>query len=114
MCSTSWARISQQFQPRWLVGQFTADGNLSGYDEERAAGLGTEIGDSFTGTFTADLTGLGRFDSNITSTATGTLGPELIFYLTGNGSSPLVLDADVNLFATGVAAAKGGQVFNNS
>jgi hypothetical protein len=89
------------------VAQFNADtsGALSGYDDEFDAAVGTEIGDSFTGTFTGDPTGIGRFDSNITFTTSGAPGPELIFYLTGNGNSPLVLDADANLFATGVGAA---------
>jgi len=87
------------------VGQFTAGaGNLSGYDDEFAGGLLTEIGDSFTGTYTFDPAGTGRFDSNITFATSGS-GPELIFYLTGNGNPPLILDADVNFLALGTGAA---------
>jgi hypothetical protein len=77
------------------VGQFTADssGNLSGgFDDEDLIVSGVEISDSFTGTYTLDATGMGRVDSNITFGSSGP-GPELIFYLTGNGN-PLVLDAD--------------------
>ena len=88
------------------VGQFNADsaGNLTGYDDELASVIGTEIGDSFTGTYTPDATGEGRFDSNITFNTNGP-GPELIFYLTGNGNPPLVLDADANLPAVGTGAS---------
>jgi hypothetical protein len=91
------------------VGKFTADssGNMSnGYDDEFLAGLFLEIGDSFTGTYTLDPAGTGRADSNVTFTNNGA-GPELIFYLTGNGNPPLLLAADVNLGSLGSGAAYG-------
>lgn len=89
------------------VGQFTADasGNLSnGYNDEYLSGLVVEISDSFTGTYTLDPSGNGRVDSSITFASNGP-GPELIFYLTGNGNPPLVLDADSNLGSLGVGSA---------
>ena len=79
-------------------GQFTADssGNLSaGYDDEALSFYTIYIGDSFTGTYMLDANGTGRVDSTITcSNPSNGAGPELIFYLTGNGNPPLVLDAD--------------------
>jgi hypothetical protein len=89
------------------VGEFTADasGNLNtGYNDELLDGLGVEISDSFTGTYTVDPSGTGRVDSSINFSVNGP-GPELIFYLTGNGNPPMVLDADVNLGALGVGMA---------
>ena len=89
------------------VGQFTADasGNLnSGYNDEYLGGLLVEISDSFTGTYTLDPSGDGRVDSSITFASNGP-GPELIFYLTGNGNPPLVLDADTNFGSLGVGSA---------
>jgi hypothetical protein len=78
------------------VGQFTADssGNLTiGFDDEDLVVSDIEISDSFTGTYTLDPTGMGRVDSNLTF-GSSVPGPELIFYLTGNGNPPLILDAD--------------------
>jgi hypothetical protein len=89
------------------VGQFSADasGNLStGYDDEFLSGFLVGISDSFTGTYLLDPSGTGRVDSSITFTSNGA-GPELIFYLTGNGNPPLVLDADANLGSVGVGQA---------
>jgi hypothetical protein len=89
------------------VGKFTADksGNLnSGFNDEFLAGFGAEISDAFTGTYTLDPGGTGRVDSNINFRNNGP-GPEFIFYLTGNGNPPLVLDADVNIGSLGVGWA---------
>ncbi len=89
------------------VGQFTADatGNMnSGYDDEFLSGVPAEISDSFTGTYTLDTSGTGRVDSSIIFSSNGP-GPEFIFYLTGNGNPPLVLDADASLGALGVGLA---------
>ena len=89
------------------VGQFTADasGNLNnGYNDEFLGGLMVEISDSFTGTYMLDPSGNGRVDSSITFDSNGP-GPELIFYLTGNGNPPLMLDADSNLGSVGVGLA---------
>jgi hypothetical protein len=92
------------------VGQFTADssGNLtSGFDDEDLVVSDIEISDSFTGIYTLDSTGMGRVDSNLTFGSSGA-GPELIFYLTGNGSPPLVLDADDNPSSSAVGAVGVG------
>ena len=97
------------------LGQFTADasGNLSsGYNDEVLAGIsvlnGTPVvlSDSFGGTYTLDSSGTGRVDSTITYTNSGP-GPELIFYLTGNGNPPLVLDADSTSLGSGVSVGTG-------
>lgn len=98
------------------LGQFTADagGNLSnGYNDAVLAGIsalnGTTfaVSDSFTGTYTLDLVhGTGRVDSTITYTSNG-LGPTLIFYLTGNGNPPLLLDADSTSLGTGISVGTG-------
>lgn len=89
------------------MGQFSADavGNLnSGYGDEVLNGTGVEISDSFTGTYSLDPTGTGRVDSQITFSRNGT-GPELIFYLTGNGNPPLVFDAESKYDSLGVGMA---------
>lgn len=88
------------------AGQFSADasGNLnSGYDDEEMIAFGLEISDSFTGSYTLDPSGTGRVDSTITFATNGP-GPELIFYLTGNGNPPLLLDADDNSSSSGVGS----------
>jgi hypothetical protein len=89
------------------VGEFTADqnGNLkSGYNDETLNGLGIVISDSFTGSFSLDPRGTGRVDSTINFGTNGP-GPELIFYLTGSGTPPLVLDADDNIGSLGIGVA---------
>ena len=88
------------------VGQFAADtnGNLTGYNDEELNGLSVEISDSLSGTYIVDSTGTGRVDSSL-NFATNGPGPELIFYLTGNGNPPLVLDSDVNIGSLGVGLA---------
>jgi hypothetical protein len=89
------------------VGRFTADnsGNMkNGYNDELLNGLGVEISDSFAGTYTLDSTGTGRVDSSFNFSVSGP-GPEFIFYLTGNGNPPLVLDADDTIGAVGVGLA---------
>ena len=90
-----------------LVGQFSADGsgNLNnGYSDEFLEGLGVEIGDSFAGTYALDPTGTGRVDSHLNFRSNGP-GPELIFYLTGNGNPPLLLDAETTFGSLGVGQA---------
>ena len=90
------------------AGLFTADasGNLnSGYNDEVLIGELQFVSDSFTGTYTLDATGTGRVDSSITYTTSGP-GPEFIFYLTGNGNAPLVLDAESTFGSVGIGAAQ--------
>lgn len=90
-------------------GQFTADanGNLnSGYSDEVFSAEnppGNPISDSFTGTYTLDATGTGRVDSINNFSVSGP-GPELVFYLTGNGNPPLILDADDNPNSVGIGS----------
>jgi hypothetical protein len=99
-------------------GQFTADGagNLTnGYDDEVLSQAGVVISDSFTGIYAVDPSGTGRVDteSSITFTVNGP-GPELIFYLTGNGNPPLVLDADINPDSIADGSIGSGFVFPQS
>jgi hypothetical protein len=89
------------------VGRFTADssGHLkNGYNDELLNGFGVEISDSFTGTYTLDSAGTGRVDSSFNFGSSGP-GPEFIFYLTGNGNPPLVLDVDQNIGSLGIGLA---------
>lgn len=92
-------------------GQFTADasGNLnSGYDDEALAADGFALSDSFTGSYTLDASGTGRVDTGQSiNFAVNGPGPELIFYLTGNGSPPLVLDADNDSATTSPSVGMG-------
>jgi hypothetical protein len=89
------------------VGVFTADGAgklTNGYDDEFLDGLSTQISDSFKGHYSVDPQGTGRVDSSVNYHSNGP-GPELIFYLTGNGNPPLILDADVNIGSLGAGIA---------
>jgi hypothetical protein len=86
------------------AGTLTADGAgkvTSGFMDEYFAGFGVAISDSLTGTYKLDSTQSGRADAAIKFTNNGP-GPEFIFYLTGNGNPPLVLDADSNIGSVGV------------
>jgi hypothetical protein len=93
-------------------GQFTADssGNLNnGYADEAMSAVPNEISDSFTGTYSLYPSGTGRVDTNSSITfSTYGQGPELIFYLTGNGNPPLILDADYNSSSLGYSAEGTG------
>lgn len=83
------------------AGVFIANGKgylEHGFNDE--FGLSTQISDGFHGRYTVDSTGTGRVDSFINYFTNGP-GPEFIFYLTGNGNPPLVLDADVNYGCVG-------------
>jgi hypothetical protein len=89
------------------AGVFTADGNghlKSGVNDEFLGGLFSQISDQFSGTYSVDPTGTGRVDSFINFRRNGP-GPEFIFYLTGNGNPPLILDADVNFGSLGAGVA---------
>jgi len=70
-------------------------------------GITSVVSDSFTGTYSVDMVhGSGRVDSTITYTNSGP-GPELIFYITGNGNGPLILDADTTSLGTGTSVGTG-------
>jgi hypothetical protein len=98
------------------AGTVTADaiGNLQGFNDEFQSGLAITISERFTGTYAIDPAGTGRVDSSINYLNSGA-GPELIFYLTGNGNPPLILDADSNALGgsavgTGIAYRASRQV----
>jgi hypothetical protein len=89
------------------VGEFNADeiGNLKfGYNDEFLSGFDVEIADGFTGTYKLDPKGTGRVDTTINYNVNGP-GPELIFYLAGNGNPALVLDADSSIGSLGAGIA---------
>lgn len=90
------------------AGTFTATstGSLkNGFNEAFFGGLFVNVIDTFlTPPCVLDKKGTGRLDCHITYTANGT-GPEFIFYQTGNGNPPLILDVDSNLLGgSGVGA----------
>jgi len=97
------------------VGVFTADGmgNLtSGFDDKYLAVIGTTISDSFNGRYFVDSMGTGRVKSFITFPHRSTEpGAEFIFYLTGNGNPPLILDADGDLNFFGPVAVGMGVAY---
>jgi hypothetical protein len=89
------------------TGTVTADasGNLSGgFADEFVLGSAKYITDSLTGTYTLDPSGTGRIDTQITFTRHEP-APELIFYLAGNGNTPVVLSVDPTLGALGSGLA---------
>lgn len=91
------------------AGMFTADGNgklIRGVTDEFLGGLFYQTRDQFNGSYSADSSGTGRVDSFITFRHHG-VGPEFIFYLTGNGNPLLVLDADANSLYGGAGVATG-------
>ncbi|HLX70916.1 MAG TPA: hypothetical protein VKV04_14920, partial [Verrucomicrobiae bacterium] len=98
------------------AGQFSADsnGNLnSGYDNEVLSAFGGAVSDSLTGTYTLSAGGIGRVDSFVNFSVSGA-GPELIFYLTGNGNPILVLDADDNTNSIAVGSIGSGAALAQS
>lgn len=93
------------------AGLFTAAaGALSnGYLDEFQTDFGLQISNKFHGTYTVDPAGTGRVDSNssiILANQNGN-GPELVFYLTGNGQPALVLDADIEPVLLGAGLGTG-------
>ena len=97
------------------VGVFTADGmgNLTnGFDDKFLAAVGSTISDSFNGRYSVDSKGTGRANSRIFFPSRSTEpGAELIFYLTGNGNPPLILDADGDLNFFGPVAVGTGLAY---
>jgi hypothetical protein len=89
------------------AGRFLAANNGtigSGFSDKFMGGLFVEASGPLTGTYTLDSTGTGRVDSFIVFNDPTKPGAELIFYLTGNGNPPLMLDAegDANFGPLGV------------
>jgi hypothetical protein len=85
-----------------LAGLFTADGAghlINGFTDETTA-FGSPIGDTLVGTYKVDGSGTGRVTATTTFGSSGA-GPTLIFYLTGNGEAPLVLNSDVLTLGAG-------------
>jgi hypothetical protein len=90
------------------VGHFTADGqgNLAnGYNDIFMGGLFTRISDKLTGHYKVDASGTGRVHASTKFKKQGINGPDLFFYLTGNGNPPLVLHADSDNFTQGTGLA---------
>jgi hypothetical protein len=89
------------------AGIFTADGKgklTNGYTNQFSVSLGTQYNNHFKGTYAVDPTGTGRVVATIPGNATHPAA-QFNFYLTGNDTPPLMLDAvgDANLGAFAVA-----------
>lgn len=96
------------------AGVFTADGkgNLaSGFTDEYLDGLGDKLSEPFKGTYRMDAKGTGRVTSSLNIQKYGP-GFQMIFYLTGNGNPPLILDSEIVLgsVATGIAYPASPQI----
>jgi len=84
------------------AGVFTADGLghfTDGFNDSFQTDFFILYSRAFTGSYSVDPGGTGRVNSSVKYKKKGD-GPQYIFYLTGNGNPPLILDNDVN--------AKGG------
>jgi hypothetical protein len=91
------------------VGLLTSQGTgaLDGTNDE-VMSMGTVISDQFSGNYTVDPSGSGRVVAPITyqnSSNASLSAPELIFYLTGQGTTALVLDFDTASGAVGYGIA---------
>jgi hypothetical protein len=90
----------------------TGPGTLTGgvADEDFA---GSVITDTFTGAYAVDTSGTGRTPATTTfDTSANGAGPTLIFYLTGSGTSPLVLNDDTFMEGAGIALPQSGPAFD--
>jgi hypothetical protein len=74
------------------AGGLVADGagNLQGAIDEFGRSGSPDFSGEFNGTYTVDSSGAGRLNAS-TSLADGAGGPELVFYLTGNGNPALLV-----------------------
>ena len=86
--------------------QVSAGSLTNGSIDELQSGLSVQITDGFSATYTVDLSGRVDTGSSFTFTKHGP-GPELIFYLTGNGNPVLVLDADTEPSLSGGSVGGG-------
>ena len=84
------------------AGRLVADGagNLQGPIDEFGFSKSPALSGKYTGNYTLDSTGTGRLNAS-----TGAGGPELVFYLTGNGNPALVLEFDSAALAVGAGMA---------
>jgi hypothetical protein len=96
-----------------LAAAFTADGagGLTGETDENVDGA--VVHDTFTGTYTVDITTPGNTGRTTATTTFDTppnpAGPTLIFYLTGSGNPPLVLNTDASASqGAGIAFPQSG------
>jgi hypothetical protein len=86
------------------VGVFTADGSgnlTNGFNDKYLGYVGVTTTDTFTGKYKVDAKGTGRVNSTLKFPhRQREPGANFIFYLTGNGNPPLILDADgdINFF----------------
>jgi hypothetical protein len=95
-----------------FAGLFTADGagNLTNGFTDENLGLNV-VSDTLTGTYAVDSSGTGRAPA-ITNFGTSGAGPTLIFYLTGNGNPPLVLNTDTFSLGGGIAYPQAAGPFS--
>ena len=100
------------FGPAAFAGLFTADGagNLTNGVTDENLGLNV-VTDTLTGTYAVDGSGTGRAAAATTFGINGT-GPTLIFYLTGNGNPPLVLNTDTFSLGGGIALPQAAGPFS--
>ena len=79
-----------------VLGLIVPNGNgfVNGIEDEFFGGLLLGFSDHFTSPYSVDPTGTGRIDTTINFQNNGP-GPEYIYYLTGNGNPPLLLDFDL-------------------
>jgi hypothetical protein len=100
---------------------FSADGTsagvLTGTSSDQSLGA-TVTTDTFTGTYAVDTSGscatttpptcTGRTTATTVFDTTSTAGPTLIFYLTGGGNPPLVINTDTFSAGAGIALPQSG------
>jgi hypothetical protein len=100
---------------------FSADGTsagvLTGTSSDQSLGA-TVTTDTFTGTYAVDTSGscatttpptcTGRTTATTVFDTTSTAGPTLIFYLTGGGNPPLVINTDTFSLGAGIALPQSG------
>lgn len=81
-----------------LLGVVIPDGTsqINGIEDQFFGGLLFGFSDHFGSHYNVDPTGNGRIDTHITFQNNGS-GPEYIYYLTGNGNTPLFLDFDITI-----------------
>ena len=103
------------FQPSTAAsaGVFTADGSgliTNGYTDTSLLGAGIQVSASFDGRYSLSPPGIGRVRSTFSHISPPPLGgfhPSFIFYLTGNGNPPLVLESANANFANPLFVGAG-------
>lgn len=100
--------LNQQAATLAAAANFTAGSGAltNGSIDETQSGLQVQITDGFSASYTLDPSGRVDTGSSFAFTSNGP-GPELVFYLTGNGNPALVLDADTETSLSGGGVATG-------